>query len=438
METIIGAIVNLDSTSWLTILAIFILLAMSGFFSGSETALTAASRGKLHSMADKGSRGAKRALALTEDTERLIGAVLLGNNLVNILAAALATSLFTRLFGDSGVALATLVMTLLVLIFAEVLPKTYAITNSEGAASFVSAPIRFLVFILSPIVATVRWFVRGLLRLLGANMSGLDEMDAAQEEIAGAIALGHSEGNFEKDDRDRLLGALDLKDREVEEIMLHRSNIEMIDADDNPENIVSQCLASRYTRLPIFKDQQENIVGVVHAKDLLREVDRLVRDEKGGPDAIKNLDILSIAREPYFVPETTPLDEQMREFLRRKAHFAIVIDEYGDLQGLITLEDILEEIVGEITDEYDEDAEELDSQDASGNFEIDGAATIRDVNRMHDWNLPDDEANTIAGLVIHEAQMIPTKGQVFSFHGFRFEIAGRDQNRITLLKVRAL
>ena len=438
MKTVYAVIENIDTSSWLTILAIFVLLGISAFFSGSETALTAASRGKLHSMADKGSRGAKRALALTEDTERLIGAVLLGNNLVNILAAALATSLFTRLFGDSGVALATLVMTLLVLIFAEVLPKTYAITNSEGAASFVSAPIRALVIIFAPIVATVRITVRAILRLFGAKMTNLDEDDAAQQEIAGAIALSHSEGNFEKDDRDRLLGALDLKDREVEEIMLHRSDIEIIDAAASPQDIVTQSLASRYTRLPIFKDEPENIIGIIHTKDLIREVDKLVRGEDGGPDAIARLNITDIAREAYFVPETTPLDDQMREFLRRKAHFALVVDEYGDLQGLITLEDILEEIVGEITDEHDEDAEILDGKDTSGNFKIDGSATIRDVNRMHEWNLPDDEANTIAGLVIHEAQMIPKIGQVFSFHGFRFEIAGRDQNRITKLKVRTL
>ena len=370
MKTVYAVIENIDTSSWLTILAIFVLLGISAFFSGSETALTAASRGKLHSMADKGSRGAKRALALTEDTERLIGAVLLGNNLVNILAAALATSLFTRLFGDSGVALATLVMTLLVLIFAEVLPKTYAITNSEGAASFVSAPIRALVIIFAPIVATVRITVRAILRLFGAKMTNLDEDDAAQQEIAGAIALSHSEGNFEKDDRDRLLGALDLKDREVEEIMLHRSDIEIIDAAASPQDIVTQSLASRYTRLPIFKDEPENIIGIIHTKDLLREVDKLVRGEDGGPDAIDRLNITDIAREAYFVPETTPLDDQMREFLRRKAHFALVVDEYGDLQGLITLEDILEEIVGEITDEHDEDAEILDGKDTSGNFKI--------------------------------------------------------------------
>ena len=438
METISAAIDAMGTEFYTLVGGIIFLLICSAFFSGSETALTAASRGKLHSMADKGSRGAEMALRLTDNSERLIGAVLLGNNLVNILAASLATYLFTILFGDSGVALATLVMTALVLIFAEVLPKTYAISNAETAASRVAAPIRVIVFILAPIVAFVRIIVRGLLRLFGAITNEEDKFEAAQAEIAGAISLSHVEGSFEKDDRDRLLGALDLGEREVEEIMLHRSDIEMIDVEANPEDILSTCLNSRYTRLPIFEGDSENIVGVVHAKDLLRHVDKLVRGNSGGANALAKLNIMDVATKPYFVPETTPLDDQMREFLRRKAHFALVVDEYGALQGLITLEDILEEIVGEITDEHDAEEEKLDERDAQGNFEIDGAATIRDVNRQNEWNLPDEEANTIAGLVIHEAQMIPTVGQVFSFHGFRFEIAERDGNRITKLKIRKL
>ncbi|WP_370452070.1 HlyC/CorC family transporter [Amylibacter sp. SFDW26] len=428
---------DLDAAFWITIVAILALLIISAFFSGSETALTAASRGKLHGLAEQGSRGAKRALLLTDDNERLIGSVLLGNNLVNILATALATSLFTRLFGESGVALATLVMTILVLIFAEVLPKTYAITNAEAAATGVSAPIRILVIFLSPIVAAVQLFVRNVLRLFGVKMTGNDT-DAAQEEIAGAIALGHVEGNFQKDDRDRLLGALDLKDREVEEIMLHRSDIEMIDVDDEPQSIVRQCLDSSHTRLPLFKDDPENIVGVIHAKDLLRVVEKLLRNGADREKAMSKLKILDIAMKPYFVPETTTLDDQMRQFLVRHTHFALVVDEYGALQGLITLEDILEEIVGEITDEHDTDDELEKSKDAKGNYEIDGAATIRDVNRSYDWNLPDEEANTVAGLVIYDAQMIPNIGQVFSFHGYRFQIVGREQNRITKLKVRPL
>ncbi len=437
METIMLISADLDAAFWVTIAAILALLILSGFFSGSETALTAASRGKLHSLAEQGSRGAKRALLLTDDNERLIGSVLLGNNLVNILATALATSLFTRLFGESGVALATLVMTILVLIFAEVLPKTYAITNSETAATAVSAPIRILVVVLSPIVAAVQWFVRNFLQLFGVKMVGNDT-EAAQEEIAGAIALGHVEGNFQKDDRDRLLGALDLKDREVEEIMLHRSDIEMIDVEDDPQSIVRQCLESAYTRIPLYKDNPENIVGVIHAKDLLRVVEKSLRNGADRQKALSKIKIMDIAMKPYFVPETTTLDDQMRQFLLRHTHFALVVDEYGALQGLITLEDILEEIVGEITDEHDQDEELEKNKDAKGNYDIDGAATIRDLNRSYDWNLPDEEANTVAGLVIYEAQMIPNIGQVFSFHGFRFQIIGREQNRITKLKVRPL
>lgn len=437
METTMLIMADLDAAFWITIASILALLILSAFFSGSETALTAASRGKLHGLAELGSRGARRALQLTENNERLIGAVLLGNNLVNILATALATSLFTRLFGDSGVAFATLVMTLLVLIFAEVLPKTYAITNAEAAATSVSAPIRILVLCLSPIVATVQLFVRSILRLCGVKMTGNDG-DAAQEEIAGAIALGHVEGNFQKDDRDRLLGALDLKDREVEEIMLHRSKIQMIDADDDPQAIVRQCLDSAHTRLPVFKGDAENIVGVMHAKDLLRAVEKLLRNAGDRQKALSKLKVMDVVMKPYFVPETTTLDDQMRQFLVRRTHFALVVDEYGDLQGLITLEDILEEIVGEITDEHDQEDIIEHQTDAKGNYLIDGAATIRDVNRSYDWNLPDEEANTVAGLVIFEAQMIPNEEQVFSFHGYRFQIVKREANRITKMNVRPL
>ena len=430
-----------DTAFWITAGVIFFLLMMSAFFSGSETALTAASRGKLRAQADKGSRGAQRALNITEDNERLIGSVLLGNNLVNILATSLATALFTRAFGEGGVALATLVMTLLVLIFAEVLPKTYAITRPEDAASTVASPISLIVTLFSPIVSAVRVLVRGVLRLFGVETDPDSQVLAVREEIAGAIQLGHSEGIVEKEDRDRILGALDLSDRVVEEIMLHRSGIEMINADDAPADILKQCLESNHTRLPVYKDDQENIIGVVHAKDLFRSMyTRAVQEETNARDLLA-FALTRIFQSEFgdgIVPETTSLDDQMREFLRRHAHFALVVDEYGSLQGLITLEDILEEIVGEITDEFDEDTDHPIRKSEDGQFLIEGAMTIRDLNRATDWSLPDDEANTIAGLVIHEAQMIPTVGQVFSFHGFRFEVTGREANRITDLKIRPL
>lgn len=428
-----------DVAFWSFTGAILLLLVMSAFFSGSETALTAASRGKLKAQADKGSKGAERALAITEDNERLIGSVLLGNNLVNILATSLATALFTRLFGEGGVALATLVMTFLVLIFSEVLPKTYAITNAETAASLVAGPIRIVITIFSPVVTAVRAFVRLMLRIFGVRTDPEANVLAVREEIAGALNLGHSEGVVEKEDRDRILGALDLGDRTVEEIMLHRSRIEMVNAEDAPEDILAQSLESSHTRLPVYKDDPENIIGVIHARDLLRAVHRLtIGAGRSTEEAMKEFKISDVAMQPYFVPETTTLDEQMRQFLRMRSHFALVVDEYGSLQGLITLEDILEEIVGEITDEFDPDADLQIRRGEDGQFLVDGAMTIRDLNRALEWSLPDDEANTVAGLVIHEAQTIPTTGQVFSFHGFRFEVMARKDNRLTRLKIRPL
>ncbi|MBU2963371.1 HlyC/CorC family transporter [Citreicella sp. C3M06] len=428
-----------DAALWITAGAILLLILMSAFFSGSETALTAASRGKLRAAQDRGSKGAETALKLTEDSERLIGSVLLGNNLVNILATSLATTMFTAIFGDSGVAMATLIMTFLVLIFAEVLPKTYAITNPETAAAGVARPIRIIVLVFSPVVNAIRAIVRLILRVFGVQTDPDSQVLAVREEIAGALQLGHSEGVVEKEDRDRILGALDLAERTVEEIMLHRSNIEMVDADQEPRVILQKCLESAYTRLPVYRGDQENIIGVAHAKDLMRAMyDTMEKAGDNAAEALSEFRITDVMMKPYFVPDTTTLADQMRNFLKKHTHFALVVDEYGSLEGLITLEDILEEIVGEITDEHDPDAEHQVNAGADGWYWLDGAMTIRDLNRATDWALPDDEANTLAGLVIHEAQMIPTPGQRFSFHGFRFEVMERDHNRITRLRVRPL
>lgn len=428
----------LDVTFYATAGAIVVLLVFSAFFSGSETALTAASRGKLRSAADKGSKGAEHALQVTEDNERLIGSVLLGNNVVNILATSLATALLTSIFGQNGVAAATLIMTLLVLIFSEVLPKTYAITNPEKVAALVARPIKIIVLIFSPAVTAVRFLVRGVLYMFGVRTDPNSNILAVREEIAGALQLGHSEGLVEKEDRDRVLGALDLNERTVEEVMLHRSGIEMVNADLPAEDILAQILQSQHTRLPLYRDNPENIVGVIHAKDLLRAMQKLLGGGEVDGQGLAAFDVMRIAMAPYFVPETTTLGDQMRNFLKRKTHFALVVDEYGGLEGLITLEDILEEIVGEIADEFDDPEEAQIAATADGAFIVDGAITIRDLNRAHEWNLPDDEANTVAGLVIHEAQMIPVVGQVFSFHGFRFEVLAKEENRIATLKIRQL
>jgi Mg2+/Co2+ transporter CorB len=423
----------------LTALAVTALLLISAFFSGSETALTAASRGMLKAQADKGSRGAKAALAVTDDNERMIGALLLGNNIANILTAALTTALLTDLFGTKGVAIATVMVTVLVLVFAEVLPKTVAIISPVPVAIMVAPGVKVLITLFTPIVTMVRAFVRLILRIFGLRADPNRHILALREEIAGAISLGHSEGAVEKEDRDRLLGALDLADRTVDEIMRHRRETEMVDADLAPEEIVSLVLASSHSRLPMYRGSDENILGVIHAKDLLREVERLSHIHETHAQAMAALDVVKVAMKPYFIPDTTTLDEQMREFLKRRTHFALVVDEYGTLQGLITLEDILEEIVGEITDEFDlVDKSNALKKAEDGSYLVEGSMTIRDLNRATDWALPDDEANTVAGLVIHEAQMIPAQGQAFSFHGFRFEVVTRRENRLTRLKVRKL
>jgi len=338
--------------------------------------------------------------------------------------------------------LATIVMTVLVLVFGEVLPKTVAIAIPEPFAARVAPVIRVLIWLFGPVITLVQWIVRVALSLVGIKTDPGRHILSVHEEIAGAIAIGHSEGTMEKEDRDRLLGALDLSQREVSEIMKHRSQIEMINAAKPPAEIVAQVLASSHTRLPIYRGNDENILGVIHSKDLLRAMDRLLRAKSGSfdgnLDALRDLDVLEVAMPPYFIPETTPLDEQMRQFLKRHTHFALVVDEYGALQGLITLEDILEEIVGEITDEFDVGETPPIEKCDDGSYIVDGGLAIRSLNRALDWNLPDEEATTVAGLVIHEAQVIPVVGQAVEAHGFRLEVTGKASNRLTRIRIRRL
>ena len=409
-------------------LSILLLLICSAFFSGSETALTAASRARMHQQEKKGEKRASIVIALMTVRERLISAVLLGNNLVNILASALATSLFLQLFGDTGVVYATFLMTALVFVFSEVLPKTYALSNPDRMALGVAPFLRIYVRLVSPVTLVVEKFISGLLRILGLGAG--DTGISAHEEIRGAIDLHHQEGLVVKADRDMLGGILDLKELEVSDIMVHRTKMQAVNADEPIETIVRQVLSSPYTRLPLWRGGVENIVGIVHAKDLLRAL----KENEDNPQA---LEIEKIASQPWFVPDSTSLEDQLRAFLKRKNHFALVVDEYGEMQGLVTLEDIIEEIVGDIRDEHDVAITGVRPQ-GDGWVVVDGAVPIRDLNRALDWKLPDDEATTIAGLVIHEARLIPEPGQAFTFHGFRFEVLKRQRNKITSLKLRPL
>lgn len=415
------------ASAYVALGAVFLLLLVSAFFSGSETALTAASRARMHKLETDGNRKAKAVNLLIRDRESLIGAILIGNNFVQTLAASLATVVFIDIFGQSGVAVATVVMTIATVLFGEVAPKTAAIARPEAAAMFVAPMMRAIVFVFGPMARVLQWIVRGSLHLFGLNVKKDSAVLSANEEMRGAIDLHHVEGRVDKGARDLIRGALDLDEIRLEEVMIHRKSVEMLDLNQPTETVIGQALKSNFSRLPLHRGEPENIVGVLHAKDLLRAM----WDAEGDPEKI---DIGAIAREPYFVPETTTLQEQLDNFKEKQEHFALVVDEYGAIMGLVTLEDILEEVVGEIEDEHDSPVQGVRPQ-SDGSVNVDGDVTIRDLNRAMEWRLPDAAAVTIAGLVIHEAQSIPDVGQTFSFHGFRFNILRRRRNQITALKI---
>ncbi len=422
------SIIEFLATYWISIASIFGLVTLSAFFSGSETALTAVSRARMHSLENNGELRAGVVNALIERRDRLIGALLIGNNIVNILSSALATSLFLNIFGDSGVAIATLAMTALLVVFAEVLPKSWAIASPDRFALGVSKPINVFVAVVGPFSTAVNWFVRKLLGLFGVALSTEAPMLSAHEEIRGAVDLLHREGSVVKADRDRLGGILDLEELEISDVMIHRVAMKALNGDDPPEVNVRAVLDSPYTRMPVWRGSADNFIGVLHAKDLLRAM----ADSNADPSKI---DIIKLSQKPWFVPDTTNLKDQLNAFLRRKTHFAIVVDEYGEVQGLVTLEDILEEIVGDISDEHDIDIQGV-RQEADGSIVVDGGVPVRDLNRALDWSLPDEEATTIAGLVIHESKMIPKERQAFTFYGKRFIVMKREKNRITRLRIR--
>jgi Mg2+/Co2+ transporter CorB len=414
----------------LVLAAIVVLLILSAFFNASETALTAASRARMHALEQEGNSKARLVNRLLRQPAKMIGAVLLGNTLVDVLAASLASGVAVVMVGPAGVAYATAIVTLLIVIFSAVLPKTYALAFSDRVALFVAPIMRVVIVLLTPLTASIQFIVRLILRMTPTKRDDAANILAAHEEIRGTIQLQTIGGAVAKGDAAMLGGVLDLRSLQVLDIMVHRTKMQTIDIDDAPEKVVDEILKSPHTRIPLWKDEPENIVGVVHTKNLLVELARVGWD-------VAKLDVPGLAAQPWFVPDTTSVTDQLNEFLKRKAQLALVVDEYGEVQGLITLEDILEEIVGQIADEHDAQDVAIRVQ-PDGSVNVDGTVAVRDLNRQMDWSLPDEEATTIAGLVIHEAQTIPEPGQAFTFYGYRFEILRKSRNKITAIRVRPI
>jgi Mg2+/Co2+ transporter CorB len=420
----------MTANDWLSFVIVLFCLLLSAFFAGSETALTASSRASMQRLEKHGNRRAKIVNRLLAQRERLIGALLLGNNAVNIAASSLATGVLLTWFGNAGVVYATVVMTTVVVVFAEVLPKTAAFNAPDRIALAVARPMEWVVKLLGPVLMTIEALVRALLKPLGIIVGEDQAVLSAHEELRGAVDLLHREGSVEKHDRDMFGGVLDLRELEISDVMVHRTKMITVCADDTPEDVVNAVIASPVTRLPMWREKPENIVGILHVKDLLRALHAVDGDAS-------KVDIAALMTPPWFVPDTRPVSEQLKAFRRRKTPFALVVDEYGEVEGMVTLEDILEEIVGDITDEHDVAMPGVRRQ-PDGSVNVDGAVPIRDLNRVMEWNLPDQEATTVAGLVIHEARSIPEAGQSFTFHGFRIRVLRRSRNRITAVRIQPL
>jgi Mg2+/Co2+ transporter CorB len=409
------------------VFSVVCLIIVAAFFTAAESGLTIASKTRLAELEKRGSARARSALDLLEAPERLMGGLLLGNTFARTAASVVATATLVMSFGGRGAILATVVMTIIILAFAEILPRTFAVICPERVSAAFAPALRLITAALGPIVLALELIVEAAMKLFGANIGENMRVLSAREELRGTVDLNHKEEALVKEERARLGGILDLRELEVADIMIHRTKMKTLDLGLEPHKLVEAVLESPHTRLPVWRDKPDNIVGILHAKALFKAL------QEAEGDAAR-IDFEKVVVPAWFVPDTRPLEDQLNAFLRRKTHFALVVDEYGEVEGLVTLEDILEEIVGDIKDEFDAVSSGM-RKTRDGAYVIDGTVPIRDLNRALDWKLPDEEATTLAGLVIHEARMIPDAGQAFSFHGFKFEVLKKRKQQITQIKV---
>jgi CBS domain containing-hemolysin-like protein len=424
----------------LNTIAVILLLAANAFFVAAEFALVRVRRFRMESRAERSSGAARLTLGMLDNLEAYLAACQLGITMASLglgwvgepAVAALLEPMF-RAAGLSEALLHTvafltgfLLLSSLHIVVGEQVPKTFAIRQAEPMALAVAYPLQAFYLLCFPLNWGLNRASQAMLSWFGVEQATHGDI-LTSEELRQYIVASRAPGGMRKQERDMLGGILDLADVEVSEIMTHRKSMETIDADSPVEQILEQVVASPHSRIPVWRGDPDSIIGVLHDKDLLAVVRERGRDVRG-------VDLAALFRPPWFVPDTTPLRKQLVAFRQRHQHLALVVNEYGDLEGLVTLEDIIEEIVGEIADERDVETVGIEAQ-SDGSVLVSGWVTVRDLNRHFDWKLPDEEATTVAGLVIHEAQRLPEVGQSFAFHGFRFEVLRRQRNQIVLLKV---
>ena len=401
---------------------ILFLIILSGFFSSSETALTAVSEARIHELALQGNKRAITIERILAKKEKMISTILIGNNLVNIVASVYATSFAIIYFGEFDLIFVTILLTIVLVIFAEVIPKTYAFSRADQVALNVAPIINFFIFLLTPATFITEKFAKIV------SGPAVNDEEAKTEELRGMIRL-HAGNESRGKERGKMMSSmLDMDEITIEAVMTHRGSVTMIDSKEDPEQIFKVVGESPYTRIPIYSGNPDNIIGILHAKELFRNLRR--RNFRN----INSINLSELMIQPYFAPETTLLFDQLEIFKTRREHFAVVVDEYGDFRGIVTLEDILEEIVGEIDDETDLKVKGLKTQ-PDGSFIVDGSVTIRDLNRSLGWSLPDQNANTVAGLVLYESKTIPEPGQEFRFFDIRFRILQKKSNFISQLRL---
>ena len=414
----------MENLNLVSIIYIICLIVISAILSGSETSITSIRKSKIHKLANKGDRNALRVLKLIEKKNDLVSSILVGNNFVNILASALATAILIKFYGDDGVIYSTIVMSVLIVIFAEILPKNIALLKPDRYALTLSFILTLFLKFFSPFVYIIKKFNLLIFKIFNIEKQKVTDA-SVREDIRNIINMHEDEGILLKDERDMLNGILDLKEMTVEKIMTHRKNIYSINI-DQPEEYFKKISQSSFSRIPVWKENPNNILGVVHAKKLLANL-----NESGKID-LKNINDSTL--DPWFIPETTKVKDQLNAFIDRHEKIAFVVDEYGELMGLISLEDIIEEIVGNIFDESD--LSTIGIRKIGKNiFRVRGDVNIRDMNRTLDLNLNEKNSSTVAGFLIYETETFPDVGQTFKFNNILFEILNKKNNQITQLKV---